>query len=122
MSCHGICEQHKAQRKRKKGNVSTFYGHKDHKRCSTCTTYIQWSGDYCPCCGCQLRAKPRYRKRGKKEEKCKCHLRGLFISCWKCIPVEEELVEIEIPVPPNLHKREVQPIDFTKPLELVVIC
>ena len=93
MSCHGLCERHKAQRRKAANSlVSTFYGHPDHKRCTTCIAYIKWSGDYCPCCGCKLRSKPRYRNCNDP-----MHANNAF-------ELQEEITfsrEIRIPIPPE---------------------
>ena len=29
------------------------------KRCQICELFIKWEGQWCPCCGYRLRAKPR---------------------------------------------------------------
>jgi len=103
MTCKGICVRHAAHRlKDPQRNVSTFYGHSGHKRCTTCSMYINWDGLYCPCCSYQLRAEPRYRKRHeKKKEKrvprlyCTCYLVGLFLKCEACLDKPKQL-EVEV--------------------------
>jgi rRNA maturation endonuclease Nob1 len=58
MVCKGICQHHKAI-KPKNGGGRYISG---QKRCQVCQVYINWKGDFCPCCGYRLRTKPRNRK------------------------------------------------------------
>ncbi len=48
--CKGIC-------KSKHGTVGT---HIDGKpMCRTCCTFIEWEGNWCPCCKCRLSRRAR---------------------------------------------------------------
>ena len=55
MTCKGGCIKYKA------GKPHNNFGRYaiGQKRCSTCEIYLNWSGAGCPCCGSQLRTKPR---------------------------------------------------------------
>ncbi len=55
--CKGICPRYRAKRKQREGYYSSGY-----KRCNICDVFMDWTGKYCPCCGYQLRTKPRDRK------------------------------------------------------------
>lgn len=57
MTCRGICERHRAVKKRYTDNA---------KRCTSCNVYVFYDGIKCPCCNTQLRAK-RKSKKIKKE-------------------------------------------------------
>ncbi|WP_299293633.1 hypothetical protein [Nitrosopumilus sp.] len=48
MTCRGICERYKSEKKRYDPGT---------KRCTACNIYILYEGIICPCCGTQLRAK-----------------------------------------------------------------
>lgn len=37
-----------------------------YKRCNTCEVFLDWDGRCCPCCGYQLRVKPRDKKLKEK--------------------------------------------------------
>lgn len=54
--CKGICIRYKAKR-----SVRIGYYRLGFKRCNTCELFIKWEGRMCPCCGYQLRMKPRDR-------------------------------------------------------------
>ncbi|MDH3490276.1 MAG: hypothetical protein OEL56_07485 [Nitrosopumilus sp.] len=55
MSCRGICHRYKAE---KPALPATRYGN-GQKRCNTCDMFIEWDGNHCPCCGSNLRTKPK---------------------------------------------------------------
>ena len=57
MVCKGICIRHKALKPMKVGRYST-----GQKRCQICEIYLNWNGEWCPCCGYKLRARPRSSK------------------------------------------------------------
>ena len=63
MYCKGVCSNHAVKKPRttKGGRYES-----GHKRCSICEIYIIWDGKSCPCCGCNLRAKPRNSKARRK--------------------------------------------------------
>ena len=52
--CKGICIRHKAGKPMGTGRYAT-----GQKRCQICEIFIKWEGQWCPCCGYRLRAKPR---------------------------------------------------------------
>ncbi|MGZ5547779.1 MAG: hypothetical protein ACXWFZ_07490 [Nitrososphaeraceae archaeon] len=47
MTCKGICQRHKALIPRNGGRY--LIGQK------RCQVFINWKGDFCPCCGYRLR-------------------------------------------------------------------
>ena len=55
-SCRGICPRYKAKRSERIG-----YYRMGFKRCNICELFMKWDGTFCPCCGYQLRMKPRDR-------------------------------------------------------------
>jgi hypothetical protein len=55
--CKNICLQYQAQ---KHGNEGRY--EKGQKRCQTCGIFLNWEGNFCPCCGYRLRGKPRNTK------------------------------------------------------------
>lgn len=59
--CKGICKRHKIKKINGKGRYSL-----GQKRCNECDLFIKWEGNFCPCCGCRLRLKPRNGKYKKK--------------------------------------------------------
>jgi len=61
MGCKGICIRHKAKHK---GTGSRYAN--GQKRCNYCGIYMIWNKRQCPCCGCALRTKPRFRKYKEK--------------------------------------------------------
>ena len=56
MACKGTCKKYK---KFKPSNYSTGRYAVGQKRCSICEIFIEWDGNNCPCCNCNLRTKPR---------------------------------------------------------------
>lgn len=63
MACKGVCEKYKIA----KPSVNSDGRYKmGQKRCSTCEIYVKWDGLHCPCCGSQLRYRPRNTKNRKK--------------------------------------------------------
>ena len=56
MTSKGICQRHKALIPRNGGRYLI-----GQKRCQVCQVFINWNGDFCPCCGYRLRTKPRNR-------------------------------------------------------------
>jgi len=56
MTCKGGCIKYKAL-KEYNGNLGRYAI--GQKRCSTCEIFVNWEGLHCPCCGCNLRTKPR---------------------------------------------------------------
>jgi len=58
MACNGICKRYKAI---KPPITHTRYG-MGQKRCSTCEVFINWDGKNCPCCGINLRTRPKGTK------------------------------------------------------------
>ena len=71
MGCRGLCEKHKSPRS--KTGKRYIEG---QKRCQICAIFIIWSGIHCPCCGFQLRTRPRNSQ-----------LKKIFA---KSIPITEE--------------------------------
>jgi len=61
LSCKGICVRYKATGGPGKGRYAT-----GQKRCNFCEVFVQWDGSHCPCCGHQLRIKPRNKKYKEK--------------------------------------------------------
>ena len=59
MSCQRICHKYKA-----KWSVCQNRYANGQKRCNTCEIFVQWEGNFCPCCGMQLRTRPRSVKVG----------------------------------------------------------
>jgi len=56
MTCNGLCLKHKA--------TGSFYGGRyknGQKRCQKCVIYLKYDGLHCPCCGGNLRTKPRHK-------------------------------------------------------------
>ncbi len=62
MACKGICVKYKAT---KSSSYSSHY-QLDHKRCSRCEIFLEWDGNFCPCCGIILRTRPKNTS-GRKE-------------------------------------------------------
>jgi hypothetical protein len=59
MTCKGTCIHHKVSGRYVNG----------HKRCQHYNIFIKYEGLHCPCCGCQLRERPRhFRYRAKLRE------------------------------------------------------
>jgi len=59
MVCKGICVRHKAYLP--VGESRYING---RKRCQTCSIFMIWSTDTCPCCGIRLRTRARtYRSK-----------------------------------------------------------
>lgn len=54
MTCKGICLRYKAE----KIHASSYY-ETGNKRCSRCEIFMEWEGNYCPCCGIMLRTRPK---------------------------------------------------------------
>ena len=54
MTCRGICHTHKASKPY--DNNRYILG---QKRCQTCSIFLYWDGNFCPCCGLKLRINPR---------------------------------------------------------------
>lgn len=54
MGCSGICKRYKATKQSQQSHYEV-----GHKRCSVCELFVKWEGNNCPCCGMQLRHKPR---------------------------------------------------------------
>jgi hypothetical protein len=45
------------------GNYMTIQSYyEDYKRCTPCGCYIQYDGNFCPCCGCKLRVRANNKK------------------------------------------------------------
>jgi len=61
MGCKGFCSEYKAPRS-KTGRRYV----EGQKRCQVCEVFLQCEGLYCPCCGYQLRSKPRNSNLKKK--------------------------------------------------------
>lgn len=57
MTCKGICSRYKAQKPTGIGRYAS-----GQKRCQVCEKFINWGGNYCPCCGYKVRGRPRSRK------------------------------------------------------------
>ena len=55
MTCKGTCIRYKATR----SSSSSSHYESGHKRCSKCEIFLQWDGNYCPCCGINLRTRPK---------------------------------------------------------------
>ena len=62
-SCRGICSQFIAKKPREGSRYSN-----GQKRCQLCVKFISWEGNWCPCCGYRLRARPRTRRYKEKLE------------------------------------------------------
>jgi len=58
VTCKNICEKYRAK---KPFSTITRYG-TGQKRCQGCEIFINWDGNYCPCCGYKLRVNPRRTK------------------------------------------------------------
>lgn len=54
LACAGKCNKYKVLNRTREG---PRYGG-NHKRCTNCAKYIEWSGLRCPCCNYKLRTKP----------------------------------------------------------------
>ncbi len=54
MACKGTCSPYVIQ----KPLMSSRYA-AGQKRCTICEIFINWGGNYCPCCGYHLRTKPK---------------------------------------------------------------
>jgi predicted amidophosphoribosyltransferase len=54
MAYIGICKKYKGKKPFRQSHYEI-----GHKRCSTCDLFVKWNGNNCPCCGMQLRHKPR---------------------------------------------------------------
>ncbi len=61
MVCKGICHRYKAI---KTGNQPRYAN--GQKRCNTCEIFLYWDSFWCPCCGAQLRNKPKDGKHRRK--------------------------------------------------------
>ena len=57
MSCTGKCVKYKAH---KKGGTSWYRA--GFKLCTYCEKFLDIVGVYCPCCGYQLRTRPKNKK------------------------------------------------------------
>jgi rRNA maturation endonuclease Nob1 len=60
MVCKGVCPKYKTTF-RLNGNRYV----NGQKRCNVCDVFVKWDGLFCPCCGKQLRTRPkisRYRR------------------------------------------------------------
>ncbi|RDJ31199.1 MAG: hypothetical protein DWQ18_03525 [Crenarchaeota archaeon] len=53
-SCKGICQKFKAKTYRGKSRYED-----GQRRCQTCTIFLKWSKNRCPCCNSLLRITPR---------------------------------------------------------------
>ena len=62
MVCKGICKRYKAI---KPSGKITRYG-VGQKRCSVCDLFVEWDGNNCPCCGINLRTRPKGTKTREK--------------------------------------------------------
>ena len=56
MTCRGICERYRAEKKRYMDTA---------KRCTSCNIFLLYTGTQCPCCGTQLRAKRKAKYRNQ---------------------------------------------------------
>ncbi len=54
MTCRGICERFKSDKKRYENGI---------KRCSACEVYLNYEGIQCPCCNTVLRPKRKAKYR-----------------------------------------------------------
>ena len=54
--CKDLCSKYK-HISEGRGNTGRYTN--GAKRCTTCQIYLVWEGLRCPCCGQQLRTKPR---------------------------------------------------------------
>ncbi len=61
MVCKGICHRYKAKTAANQPRYA-----KGQKRCSTCETFLYWDSFLCPCCGTQLRSKPKDKEQKRK--------------------------------------------------------
>ena len=59
MSCKKICSNYIVKKPSNK-NVGRYES--GHKRCSVCEVFLKFDGKKCPCCGTNLRGKPRNSK------------------------------------------------------------
>ena len=67
MSCNKICSNYVVK---KPGDKKIGRYELGQKRCSVCEVFIKFDGKNCPCCGTNLRQKPRNSKgRSKIVEK-----------------------------------------------------
>lgn len=57
MSCKGVCGRYKAKKPTNMGRYAS-----GQKRCQVCEIFINFAGNYCPCCNYRLRCKPRNLK------------------------------------------------------------
>jgi hypothetical protein len=55
MQCKGICKKYHEKHSPWTGGRYEA----GHKRCSCCEVFIKFDGKQCPCCGTNLRGKPR---------------------------------------------------------------
>lgn len=56
MSCNGLCVNYKATKPKKGGRYIA-----GQSRCDICDIYINWDGNFCPCCRQRIRKNPRIR-------------------------------------------------------------
>ncbi len=60
MVCKGVCHKYKSTL-----SLDNFRYVGGQKRCNVCALFVKWDGRHCPCCGMQLRTRPkisRYRR------------------------------------------------------------
>lgn len=57
MVCKGVCSRYKAKR-----ITQGFRYSNGQKRCNVCEIFLNWDGNWCPCCGMSLRTRPRTSK------------------------------------------------------------
>ena len=62
MTCKGICNTYKAVKK----CIGSRYA-EGQKRCNYCGIFMIWNKRQCPCCGHNLRTKPRFRSYKEKK-------------------------------------------------------
>lgn len=56
--CKGTCDKYKIIGSPPKGGRYNA----GQKRCTMCSLYVHWDGNFCPCCSYMLRSKPRNPK------------------------------------------------------------
>ena len=61
MSCKGICHRYKAKCRWNQPRYAN-----GQKRCNTCEIFLEWNDFWCPCCGKQLRGKPKNGEHKRK--------------------------------------------------------
>jgi len=57
LACKGVCDRYKALKPVGVGRYAS-----GQQRCQTCTIFINFNGDRCPCCNTLLRGSPRQLK------------------------------------------------------------